>query len=254
MQFYVIRDWDSLYENNRSRTVTTLAWVPIPNRHDGETFSRIMQHERGAEIFSAFILMVQIASKSKSRGVLMRGNGQPHTAITLSAKCRAPVSWLKVGLDYLTKETDWLEVKEIAVACQDDGGQVTGTCHPTDEERKKGIERTELKGTNGTGFGVLETIKASVNAHFNQPSRHWTEPELRELVVVMKRPNVESELKSVFEYFSKLKPDDQKFFPQSVLKLMEGWPAIVDRASKLPPVKKQLLSRDGIPIGVQGGL
>lgn len=248
MQFYAIRDWDRLYENSRSRNVSKLGWVPIPNRHDGETFTRIMEHEHGAEIFASFILLVQIASKSKSRGVLIRGNGQPHTITSLSAKCRAPVTWLSRALDYLTKETDWLELVDLTDGCQDGDRRVVGGCQDPVIEGKEG---NGMKEGNGT---VIELVKSRLNTHFNQPIRHWTEPELRELVEVSKRVDIESELKRVFAYYEKLKPDEKKFFPQSVLKILEGWSSLVDRAAKTPEGKKPLLGVGGIPIGVQCGL
>lgn len=112
MKLYTIRDWEKHYENSRSRVIENLRWVPIPNRHDGETFGIIMAHKDGAAIFTGWILLLQIASKCSPRGVLIRGNGAPHNVTSLSLKCRAPVTLLSLSLNYLENETDWLEVKE----------------------------------------------------------------------------------------------------------------------------------------------
>lgn len=113
MKLYRINKWNELYENSRSRVVIDLQWVAIPNRHDGENFSMIMLHEKGSMIFSAFILMLQIASKCSPRGSLVRDNGTPHNAISLSVKCRAPVTWFEVALEYLENNTDWLDIEEV---------------------------------------------------------------------------------------------------------------------------------------------
>ena len=114
MTVYSIKDWDTLFENNRSKTVKSLAWVPIPNRHDGENYSMIMLQPDAAEIFSAWILMVQVASKCSPRGSLIKGDGKPHTAMSLSVKCRAPASWFEKAISWLCANTDWLVAKEVA--------------------------------------------------------------------------------------------------------------------------------------------
>ena len=62
MKLYKIRDWSKLFENNRSRTVERLAWVAIPNRHDGENYSALITSKDGAELFAAWCLIVQVAS------------------------------------------------------------------------------------------------------------------------------------------------------------------------------------------------
>ena len=36
MILYRIKNWDERYENNRSRRVKDLQWVPTPNHHDGD--------------------------------------------------------------------------------------------------------------------------------------------------------------------------------------------------------------------------
>ncbi len=141
MKVYSIRNWDKIYENSRSRVVKDLAWVPVPNHHDGENFTVLMQHENAAEIFSAWVLMLQVASKCSPRGTLLRGNGQPHSDGTMSAKCRCPVTWFTLAFEYLEKHTDWLEVKEL----QQGDGRPSPSRHPSAEEGK-GIERREGKG------------------------------------------------------------------------------------------------------------
>ncbi len=138
MKLYKIRDWAALFENNRSRTVKDLAWVPIPNRHDGENFSIIMAHEKGAEIFAAWVLLLQVASRCQPRGSLLRDNKKPHTPATLSIKTRAPENWFILALNFLENETDWLE---IVPNCQVTDSVVRDGCQPPDEERREGNER-----------------------------------------------------------------------------------------------------------------
>lgn len=110
---YAIRNWDELFENSRSRAVEKCRYVCVPNRHDGECYSYIMAHPQGAEIYAAWVLMLQVASKSPVRGLLLRGNGAPHTPGTLSVVTRAPESWFQTAIDFLLTETDWLELQRV---------------------------------------------------------------------------------------------------------------------------------------------
>jgi hypothetical protein len=86
---YRVKDWDSLYENNRSRDVGELEWVPFKNQHDGDGITELLDHENGMAHFGAWVLLVQVASKcgkpagkcgpgETPRGTLRRDNGKPH--------------------------------------------------------------------------------------------------------------------------------------------------------------------------------
>ena len=111
VKLYSIRDWNLLFENNRSRKIEKLTWVAVPNKHDGENYAAIMQHKDGAIIFSAWILIVQVASKCQPRGTLVRQDGTPHTPDSLSLRTRAPKEWFEACLTFLDA-TDWLESVE----------------------------------------------------------------------------------------------------------------------------------------------
>lgn len=162
LKLYSIRNWGEWFENNRSKTVKDLSWVAIPNRHDGEHFSAIMLHKKGAEIFSAWILLVQIASKCNPRGTLQKDNKTPHTVSSLSVKCRCPASWFEVALDYLEKNTDWLIVEDVALACQDAATVLSSSCQggaQEGRERKEGKEVVASLSKNPS----LEEVKLCVS-------------------------------------------------------------------------------------------
>ena len=157
MKLYKIRNWNALFENNRSRTVTKLSWVSIPNRHDGENFTNIVQNEDGAMIFSGFILMVEVASKCNPRGTLIKADGTPHTPPSLSLKTRAPEKWFASAINFLEKYTDWLEVQELPNTlsgnCQEPVTALSADCNERRERREgkegKGMEWKEVKGKDG---------------------------------------------------------------------------------------------------------
>jgi len=148
VKLYRIRDWSDHFENNRSKTVVSLSWVAIPNRHDGENYSSIVTHEDGAKIFSAWILMLQVASKCDPRGTLIRDNKTPHTPLSLSLKTRAPQEWFEIALDFLVSNTDWLEYEELAGDCQPTVRQLTPECASrarAEWNGKEGMERKEVE-------------------------------------------------------------------------------------------------------------
>lgn len=131
---YSIRNWEEHYENNRSRTVKELSWVPIPNRHDGFNYAQIMAHERASEIFTAWILSVQVASRCQPRGRLLRDDGKPHDSASLAVKTRGRREWFEFGLDWLYKNTDWLDRETVATSCQQPVRQLPASCQAGDEE------------------------------------------------------------------------------------------------------------------------
>lgn len=134
---YSIRNWEEHYENNRSRTVKELSWVPIPNRHDGFNYAQIMAHERAPEIFTVWILAVQVASRCQRRGRLVRDDGKPHDATSLALKTRARREWFEFALNWLYENTDWIDREAVAAGCQVAVRQLPASCQAGDEEQNR---------------------------------------------------------------------------------------------------------------------
>ena len=138
---YSVRDWDIHFENNRSRTVENLRWVCVPNRHDGEGYSLIMEQKNAAELFAAWVLILQVSSKCQVRGTLMREDGTGLTAKSLSIKTRAPEKWFVEALKFFTINVPWLD-------CQESDSQPAPDCQPDDTHlAKKEGNRIEEKGS-----------------------------------------------------------------------------------------------------------
>jgi hypothetical protein len=145
MRLYKIKNWAETFENNRSKAISKLTWVAIPNSHDGENYSAIITHQDGAIIFAAWVLIVQVSSKCRQRGVLMRDDGRPHTPESLSLKTRAPNAWFEIALEFIASNTDWIEFEDVA-----DERQVNvSSLPPTDAGvTKEGREGIGEKGSN----------------------------------------------------------------------------------------------------------
>jgi hypothetical protein len=99
-----IVDWDLHYENNRTRELKKMSWVPMPNRQDGDGYTELLNHPNGAAHFGAWCALIEVASKCENpvtipqegaghpngRGILMRSTGEPHDEISLSRMTRIP--------------------------------------------------------------------------------------------------------------------------------------------------------------------
>lgn len=150
MKAFRIKQWNKLFENSRSRTVADLAWVAIPNHHDGENYSIIMAEKNAAEIFSAWVLMVQVASRCHPRGTLLRDNGKPHDAKSLAIKTRGREDWFSSAMSFILNNTDWIELVDVSVESHQPDTQPSLDHHSSAEEGREGregIEGNEKKGS-----------------------------------------------------------------------------------------------------------
>lgn len=161
MKILEIVDWDENFENNRSRALMDLDWVPIPNKMDGDGYTQVMDQEEGMVIFGAWILMVETASKSKPRGMLLRSGLLPHDANSLSRITRRKREEFELAIPVLL-DIGWLGAKEITEAeLQVLILEVAPKCQEVTIEGKgregKGIEQKERK--DGLDPSVLEKQK-----------------------------------------------------------------------------------------------
>jgi hypothetical protein len=111
MKYYRIKDWNKHYENNRTRELKKMDWVPVPNKHDGDGFLRIMEQPDGLEIYAAWHLILQVASKCETRGTLLRDSRTPLFADSIARKCscRKP-DVIQRALDFCSSaEVGWIE-------------------------------------------------------------------------------------------------------------------------------------------------
>lgn len=115
MKTYRIKDWDKHYETAETRKLVSLRWLPIPNKHDGLGFRRIAAQSNAAELFTAWILILQVASKGRGpeeRGNLLRGQealGDEDLAIMTGF----PKAIFTAALDFFSSSKQgWLLVHE----------------------------------------------------------------------------------------------------------------------------------------------
>lgn len=111
MQCLTIANWDALYENNRTRGMKRLGWVPMPIQHDGSGYCELLDHDDGMAHFAAWCLLVQVAARCPRRGVLMTDHGRPYTARSLAVRTRGDQATFAAAIPRLV-EIGWLREVE----------------------------------------------------------------------------------------------------------------------------------------------
>ena len=141
---YSITNWDTRYENNRTRELKTLAWVPVPNSHDGDGYTLLVCRENGAAFLGAWLAILQVASRCDPRGTLLRDGKKPHDAASISRMTRLPVEIIQATLDVCLNKCNWLTVNGAHEAAEipHEAAEIP---HDTDEEGK-GTEQKEKNG------------------------------------------------------------------------------------------------------------
>ncbi|MEZ0388354.1 MAG: hypothetical protein ACAI34_14870 [Verrucomicrobium sp.] len=108
---YEVHQWNERYENNRSRELKKLDWVPMGNAHDTFGYCLTLAQEDGPQLMGAWLAIVQVASRCIPRGSLVRDNGTPYTAATLAAVTRFPMALLERALQWFASpDIQWLVV------------------------------------------------------------------------------------------------------------------------------------------------
>jgi len=111
MVIYRIKDWESVFENNRSRELKKMRWFACPSRLDGDGYTTIMEEESGAACYGCFITFCAIASRCQQRGTLIRDSGLPHDVSSLSRMTRIPTKIIRLAIERLSA-VGWLLVED----------------------------------------------------------------------------------------------------------------------------------------------
>jgi hypothetical protein len=168
-----VRDWDQLYENNRSRELGRTGWFPAPNDLGADWYAELVSDGQGAALLGAWYALLMVASRATQRGTLVRGDGQPHTPDSLARVTRLPEQVIKAVIERVL-EIGLLEVEgnkprkksnlgshrsagksqDPATKPQEGAVERKGTEHHQEKKRKgKEQQRIEPDGTEGAREG-----------------------------------------------------------------------------------------------------
>jgi len=158
-----VRAWAQLYENNRSRELGKTSWFPIPNDLSAYSYVELVAHAHGAAHFGVWNALLMVASKAKPRGLLIREDGQPHTAESLARVTRLPRDVIEACIARLL-EIGLLETgdnkprKKSKLRSHPSAGNPQEPAASPQEGAVEG-KRTERKGTRTEPQSAREELK-----------------------------------------------------------------------------------------------
>ena len=110
MCIYRIREWQRIFENNRSKELKHPTWVAIPNRHDGTGYRTVAALPDGAAVYGVWMILVQIASRCVPHGTLIRDGGDSHTPESLAIRSGFSADLIRRCLEVVCQpEIGWME-------------------------------------------------------------------------------------------------------------------------------------------------
>lgn len=158
MKTYRVKDWAIHFENAESRKYKSLRWVPIPNKHDGGSYRQLVAHPKSVQVFCAWILIIEVASKTPTRGVLTNGS-RPLTASDLHLKTGFPKAIFEIALEVLvSEEIGWLEEIGPKPQQKDQSPEISGDAgkNPVNriEENRTDLNRKRDAPSGFVDFGI----------------------------------------------------------------------------------------------------
>lgn len=144
-----VKDWGSIFENSRTRSMGVMRWVPVPNKHDGEGFTTLLDHPDGIAHYGAWALILQLASRCEPRGTLISANGAPLTGKSIAKRLRQDSALFEAVLPRLV-EIGWLEIIDVNTAivttydsCQAPITEMSGDHHDRDRHLSRKKQATD---------------------------------------------------------------------------------------------------------------
>ena len=141
-----VRDWDRLYENNRSRELGRTAWFPAPNDLGADWYAELVSNEDGAAHLGVWYALLMVASKATPRGALVRCDGQAHTTESLARVTRLSEPLVKAAIERLL-QIGLLEISGNKPRKKSNLGSHPGAGNSQDPARKLQAGAVERKGT-----------------------------------------------------------------------------------------------------------
>lgn len=201
MKLYSIRDWGNHFENNRSRELKKIDWVPFPNKQDGDGYTYVLSQKDGESLYGAWCSVVQVASRCDVRGTLLRDTKKPHDASSLSRITRFSVETIQRMLDVCSSdEVQWMEVVEYETQQRNPAfGCDLSTAAVCDPKTASGcLEGNGMEG-NGTEGTFQPSVEVPVGGKPPIGHRDIDEQLLKELTddPTLKNVDIDGELASM---------------------------------------------------------
>jgi hypothetical protein len=197
-QFYRIKNWQDIYENNRTRGWKNIQWVPIPKRLSGDGYCMIMEDEKGNRrkdgpaIFGTFIAIVELAADCNPRGDLLKSDGTPHTFESIGRICRIVPSLIDTTITFCIDSLNWIIIIDLDTNCEISAGN----CRTTAKCNTILFNSIQDRGV-GEGFE---------KAKHGKRSKIFIPPTIIEFKEYCKKNGFENIAEKAFKYYSEANP------------------------------------------------
>jgi hypothetical protein len=107
-----IRNWNEIYEDHKSRKLKKLPWYPEPSSDDTYSYAELLHLPNGPAVYGVWSLLKKVAAAAPfpHRGILLKGQSQPHTIRSLAILTRTSESVIDEAIKaLLCPEIAWLE-------------------------------------------------------------------------------------------------------------------------------------------------
>lgn len=250
---YLITDWDKHFECNRTRDLKNMQWIPLQNKHDGDGYTELLDHENGPLHFAAWVTLAQLASRCKPRGTLVRDRGRPYTFEAIARVTRIPAWVFEEAIPRLL-DMGWVSI----------GGESEQECdnpapipHPAAGEGKgiegKGIEldtppnpRRGRKASRSMSLADKKKNRVEKNSALQirvgaimgrRAGTRWT-LHLAELLEAIGMPHPEDIAR--IEYYYAMEIEDEKDHRRHSLETLLGnWDGECERSIKIVAKSKR---------------
>lgn len=252
MKVYRIKDWERHYECNRTREMKEMKWVPVPVKHDGLGYCRLVGRKNGAANLGAWLAILQVAAKSNPRGTLLRDSRTPLRADDIAMMTRLPVEIISETIALCCSEgIGWMETigneanpQEPAEKPQEgavylplqgiEGKDNTGKDNipPLPPKGEGGRDRGHLKESEKKRMKVKENtpMMVLIGSWFKrQADTLWTVYEQEALKQV--NP-IEPEVELMGKYYTSEEIYRDDFRRRDIATLLNNWNTELDRARK----------------------
>lgn len=140
---YAIKDWNTIFEDRRSREVQELLFVKFPVRRHGETFRLLIQTREGVAAYGIFCTLVTLAATCPQRGTLTDSKG-PWTPERFARHFHAPQKLVSEAFTLLSSQSvGWLTADCAPTECRPTADEPPPLC--TIPKKTKEPKKTKPK-------------------------------------------------------------------------------------------------------------
>ena len=183
-KLYRIKNWADNYENNRTREMKNMSWVPLPINLHGSGYVALMSKKNGPAMFGTWCALLELAATCEIRGTFSRGRGIPHTISTISSQLRIPEKLIAATLELLeSEEIDWVESIESDIYKENPAPLPQANCGETAVKLRDDCGETAVSGRKEGIEGIsidqqklqMVPIRAKRDNSPNKDQQGWFE-------------------------------------------------------------------------------